>query len=128
MPGESVDVRVVLEPTESVTGVVLFSDQSPAPGIVVEMTGSDDTLYGETDADGRFTFNAVPLGTYTLLLDDPIGTGLATRTVSVVDSPVDLGDIVLDDSLPEVVSTDPIAGAVNVSLDQTVIINFSCSI
>ena len=125
LPGELLDVRVVLEPTESLTGVVLFSNQSPAPGITVEMTGSDDTLYGETDTDGRFTFNAVPLDTYALMLDDPIGSGLATRQVSVVDSPVDLGDIVLDDSLPEVVSTDPIAGAVNVSLDRTLIINFS---
>jgi len=125
LPGESLDVRVVLEPTESVTGVVLFSDQRLASGITLVMTGSDDTLYGETDADGRFTFDAVPVDTYTLTLDDPIGTGLATRQVSVVDSPVDLGDIVLDDTLPEVVSTDPIAGAVNVSLDQTVTVNFS---
>jgi hypothetical protein len=125
LPGEPVDVRVVLEPTESVTGVVLFSNQSPASGITVLMTGSDETLYGETGADGRFTFNAVPVGTYTLMLDDPIGTGLATRTVSVVDSPVDLGEIVLDDTLPEVVSVDPIPGAVNVSLDRTVVISFS---
>ena len=125
LPAGTVDVRVVLEPTESVTGVVLFSDQRPAQGIVVEMTGSDDILYGETDPDGRFSFGAVPVGTYTLMLDDPIGTGLATIMVTVVDSAVDLGDIVLDDSLPEVVSTDPIAGAVNVFLDQIIHIAFS---
>ena len=125
LPGESIDVRVVLEPTESVTGVVLFPDQRPASGIALVMTGSDNILYGETDTDGSFTFAAVPLGTYTLMLDDPIGTGLATRQVSVVDAPVNLGDIVLDEILPEVVSVDPIPGAVNVSLDQTVTINFS---
>ena len=125
LPGESIDVRVVLEYTESVAGVVLFPDQRPASGIALVMTGPDNTLYGETEADGRFTFDAVPVGAYTLMLDDPIGTGLATRQVNVVDAPVVLGEIVLDDSLPEVVSTDPIAGAVNVSLDRIVTINFS---
>lgn len=125
LPAGTVDVRVVLEPTESVTGVALFPDQSPAPGIAVQITGADTTLYGETGPDGRFSFTAVPVGAYTLMLDDPIGTGLAFMTVSVVGAAVDLGDIVLDDSLPEVVSTDPIAGAVNVSLDRIIHIAFS---
>jgi len=125
MPGGSGDVRVVLEPSESVTGVVLFADQLPAPGIAAELTGSDAILYGETGSDGRFTFNAVPVGAYTLILADPIGAGLAVLAVSVVDAAVDLGNIVLDASLPEVVSIDPMPGAVNVALDRIIRVTFS---
>ncbi|RLC30425.1 MAG: hypothetical protein DRH37_05400, partial [Deltaproteobacteria bacterium] len=124
-PSGTADVRVVLEPTESVTGVAVFSDQRPAPGVAVQLAGADTTLYGETGSDGRFSFAAVPVGSWALTLDDPVGVGLATMTVNVVDTALDLGSIVLDDTLPAVVATDPTAGAIHVPLDPVIHMTFS---
>ena len=137
-PGGIADVRVVLEPVGSITGVVLFSDGSPAPGIVAKVDQTNPTgfqlpliLYGETESDGRFTFGSVPVGdpvsTYRLTLEDPLGIGVAIRmfSVAVQGTELDLGDIVLDDAFPEVTTIDPMPGAANVPMDKIIRITFS---
>ena len=77
-----------------------------------------------TDADGRFVFPAVPIGQYTLNLEDPIGPGVAHRTVQAA-STVALGDITLDEAAPAVATLIPQASAVGVPLASAVRVVFS---
>ncbi len=58
-------------------------------------------FFTETKADGTFAFETLPLGPYTLALQDPIGTGLARKTGTLAGVS-DLGDITLDASAPVV--------------------------
>lgn len=136
-PGGSADVRVVLEPVGSITGMVLSSDGSPAPDIIarLELTNPPPytslILYGETESDGRFTFGSVPvgdpIGIFSLTLEDPLGIGVATRMLSITQqaAAIDLGDIILDDAIPEVTTIDPMPGAANVAMDKIIRITFS---
>lgn len=132
-PGEVAQVRLVMQPTFNLSGRVLFSDQSPAQGILLtldllRMMPTNPNipwiLYGQTDAEGLFQFRGVPTGACRLVLEDPLGPGAAQRSLDMLNS-VDLGDIVLDDTLPGVVSMEPMAGAVNVPLGQIIRIRFS---
>ncbi len=132
LPATDEPVRLVLVPSYALTGAVRFSDGRPAPGVVARLksasVGDVFVLYGETDPDGRFAFNAVPVGapvrTYELTLEDPLGIGIARRSLAVTEN-FDLGDIVLDDNRPAVAAAEPSAGAVNVPLDQVIRVTFS---
>ena len=64
----------------------------------------------KSDADGTFAFATLPLGTYTLALQDPIGTGLARKVRARWPVSSDLGDITLDAAAPVV--SEMVAGAV----------------
>jgi 5-hydroxyisourate hydrolase-like protein (transthyretin family) len=139
-PGSSAQVRVVLEPVGSVTGVVVASNGTPAPGVVAKLELTNPpawtslVLYGETDSDGRFTFSGVPVGNpigiYRLVLEDPLGIGIATRMLSITQqgAAMDLGEIILDDTRPEVTAMDPMPGAENVPMDQVIRMTFSESV
>ncbi len=115
-PGESRSgLQVLLAPAVSVSGRSLLSNGSPAGGVVADLSVGGGHLFAETAADGTFTFEGVGAGTYALLLQDPVGGGLARRNGTVVLSgPLALGDITLDDVAPAVVSSTPPLGAINV--------------
>jgi hypothetical protein len=124
VPGGDTVVEVLLEPAGSVTGRAIGGGR-PQAGVVARLeSGSGARLFVETDADGVFGFPAVPLGRYTLSLEDPVGSGLARRLVDV-NGVETLGDLVLDEAPPAVVATDPAGNAVNVPLDQPIRITFS---
>ena len=127
-PGDHAVVRVVLQATASVSGRVLFADGRPAPAITAELrqTGvlTPIDIFQVTGVDGRFNFAAVPTSTFTLSLEDPIGPGVAHRSVQVAAS-VSLGDITLDDAAPRVATLVPAASAVGVPLSSVIRIVFS---
>ena len=132
--GRDEQIRVVIEPTFSITGTVVSSSSDPVRGVLVTLEHLDHTdpnnmfdnmhLYAETHADGNFTFGAVPPGQCVITFEDPIGIGHAQRTRIVLES-IDLGTIILDDTPPALLSVTPTPGAVNVSMDQLVRITFS---
>ncbi len=135
-PGETAELRLVMQPAFILSGRVLFSNQAPAQGILATldlMRGRPTNpnipwiLYGETDPEGRVAFRGVPTGSCKLILEDPLGPGIAQKTLTVL-APVDLGNIVLDDTLPQVTAMQPMAGAVNVPLGQVIRIRFSESV
>ncbi len=124
-PGSAPTLRIVLQATGSVTGRALFADGRPAPGITAELSAFGSApIYRESGDDGAFAFPAVALGTYTLRLEDPIGSGIARREVAV-NGAVALGDVTLDDAPPSVATLTPLASAVGVPLASTIRIVFS---
>jgi hypothetical protein len=127
-PGEHKEVEIVLEPTGVVFGEVRFANGTPAVGVVAELSvgtsGGPKRLFARSGADGRFAFEAAPIGQFTLQLQDAVGPGVARRTGTVSDR-VDLGTITLDEAPPAVASTDPTTGATGVPVGATVRIAFN---
>jgi hypothetical protein len=86
--------------TTSLFGSATFGG-APAKGAVVTATGSNVTLHATTDAQGRFTLPAVPIGTYNVDISSADGAASvrvdvpsAGATVIVALSPVkDIGRV-----------------------------------
>ncbi|MEN3336344.1 MAG: large repetitive protein, partial [Acidobacteriota bacterium] len=119
-PGETKQVEVVLEPTGTLSGrVLLESNGQGAVGITGELVVNGKHFFVESSLDGGFVFETLPLGDYVLTLQDPIGTGIATKrgTLSGIAS---VGDITLDASAPVVGQVVPAPAAMNVSKSTTV--------
>jgi hypothetical protein len=118
--GEARQVEIVLEPTGALSGrVLLESTGTPAVGITAELVVDAKHLFTETIADGTFTFDTVPLGPYTLTLQDPIGTGVASKTGTLAGISA-IGDIRLDAASPVVAETIPASAATGVAKNATV--------
>jgi len=118
--GEPRHVEIVLEPTGTLTGrVLLESTGSPAAGITAELVVDGKHFFAETIADGTFTFETLPLGPYTLALQDPIGTGIASKTGTLAGVSA-IGDITLDAASPVVAETTPASAATGVAKNAVV--------
>ncbi|MEQ1870490.1 MAG: carboxypeptidase regulatory-like domain-containing protein, partial [Vicinamibacterales bacterium] len=129
-PGDHEVVRVVLEPTGRLSGRTVFLNGGPAAGVTVEAIlpvdgpAPDEHFFEVTDQNGQFDYPALPIGTYAVSFEDPLGSGIARRTV-VLTGDTDLGNIVLDDALPGVASVIPAAASVGVPRNTAVQIVFS---
>ena len=123
-PGETKTVQIVLEPTGSLRARVLFQSGGPAQGVVADLFVNNKHIFSQTEADGSIVLDTVPLGTFTLSLEDPIGKGIARATGTIVDA-VDLGDVRLDETAPVVAAVTPPASAAGVPLDQVISLAFS---
>jgi hypothetical protein len=103
----------------------------PAEGAVATLVGAKVTLNGTVKEDGMLSFDHVPLGSYTLTLDEA-GTGsgtvqgLARVLLNVQDrDEVNLGTIVLDSEPIRILSVSPFDGEQDVALDQPILVRFS---
>lgn len=126
-PGEVKQVRIVLTPTFVVSGRALLSADTPAAHIVAQLITSVDPdlrLFAESGADGVFTFPAVPPGTHPLSLNDPIGPGVASRSVTVAAN-VALGDVLLDTAAPSILASNPANAATGVPSNTAIRVTFS---
>ncbi|MGE5243771.1 MAG: carboxypeptidase regulatory-like domain-containing protein [Betaproteobacteria bacterium] len=121
--GEAASVRIVLQPSGSLHGRALFASGAPAAGVTADLKAGTQELFASTAGDGTFTFDGVALVPYTLTLQDPIGPGVARRT-GTLTGPIELGDVVLNDTIFAVSSTLPAASAVGVPLNQAIQITF----
>ena len=74
--------------------------------------------------DGSFVFDPAPLAPYTLMLQDPIGSGIAQRTGTVTANSL-LGDIVLDEAPPAIAASAPAASASAVPQNQIITLTFT---
>ena len=123
------DIDVRLQDSGTVTGRILRADGvTPAAGASVTLqlaSIAQTTLQAQND--GRFTFRGATLGVFTVRVADPVTAGVARATGSLGANgqTVDLGNLVLDDSLVQVVSVDPADGAVGVSVTQPLRLTFS---
>ncbi len=129
-PGQPFDVRIALEPTAPVSGRVVQPGGAPASGVTVGLSlrplpgQTERHLFQVSDAGGRFTFDAVALGTYDLTLDDPLSPGTA-RSVLVLAAAAQLGDILLDAAPPSVIALDPVPSSVQVPRSVAIRVTFS---
>lgn len=78
-----------------VFGVVVTSDGSAWPGVLISLTGDDVKLKTVSDTDGAFRFNSVPPGDYVMVFQAQ-GKKKAKRKIPVSTEDVDLGTIALD--------------------------------
>jgi protocatechuate 3,4-dioxygenase beta subunit len=127
-PGEEKNLRIVLEPSASLSGKVLFSNGFPAGSMSLELKLTQGTntrfFYMETTPEGNFQFEVVPLGEYTLTITDPIGSGFAQKQGSIIDD-INFGDIILDEAPPMVATIAPLQDSLNVSLNSAIEITFT---
>jgi hypothetical protein len=125
--GATLDLDVVLEPAAELRGRVLREDGvTPAVGMALELTNGS-RRFGTTPGDGTFTFANLSLGSYTLTVTDPLGSGLARATAALTaeGQVVDLGDVILDETRPSVVSIQPGSGAIHVPVGALIQVTFS---
>lgn len=135
--GQTADVTVVVGVRGLVRGRVLLPGATgPAGGVVVGVYSSywfgtwRSTLYASavTAADGSFEIRDVPLDGVTVLArrDQPSPASALVSGRTTEAAPVlDVGDVVLDDVRPRIVSTEPPDGAVNVGLTPELKVTFS---
>ncbi|HKF22304.1 MAG TPA: carboxypeptidase regulatory-like domain-containing protein [Candidatus Angelobacter sp.] len=129
-PNANTDIVVQLAPTGSVTGVVLRSDGvTPAAGASVTVSiGNGASVVVQAQTDGSFTASGIPLGAFTLRINDPISTGQALiqgQSITGGGDVVDLKTIILNDTPMSVLSIAPADGSSAVSPAQSIVITFS---
>ena len=121
VPGEELNIDVVLQPTATVRGTLVRSD-GVTPAFGANLTLVSSNRVGEVaDENGEFEFAGRSLRTYTLEASDALTGGrLRQGGVSLTEAGqiLDLGTIVLDDTPIEVGSIDPALGTVDVAIDQ----------
>ena len=130
---ESKDVRIVLTPSARLIGQVVFPDLTPAAGIVAELVVPNPgeplrpiRLFAVTDETGSFAVTAVPIGrSSALTLRDPVGPGLAIRSVVAIGTEASVGVVTLDVEAPSVVNVTPAPSAVAAALASQVRVQFS---
>ncbi len=128
LDGEQVELLVQLEASGRVQGRVVTSDGlTPAADALVVVTRGSRTLQTLADENGDFSFETVPLGSYTVFVQQSYGPGTIQRFGSMSsDGEVDdLGTLVLDDDDPAVVSIEPTSGSADVPLATPVTVRFS---
>src|SRR5439155_15576183 len=115
---------IVLQPTGSLSLTAQFENGSPAPGSTGDLLISGKHFFAQSDSTGALAYDVVPLGDYSLALEDPLGIGIAHRVGTLV-GPVSLGVVTLDSSRPAVAQITPAALSTGVAHDQPITIVFS---
>jgi hypothetical protein len=128
--GQTADVTVQIQPSGTVTGLVLRSDGvTPAVGanVVLQLDAGRGTVTVQAGNDGRFTARGVPFGAFTVHISDPVTTGLAlgSGTIATNGQALDLGNLVLDDQPIRVLTVAPADGTLNVGLTTPIVLTFS---
>ncbi|TAK03476.1 MAG: hypothetical protein EPO39_11995, partial [Candidatus Manganitrophaceae bacterium] len=126
--GQALTVDITLQGSGSVAGTVRKPDGlTVAAGAIVTLKGTNFTLAQETDAQGAFHFDGIPLGALTVDLQDPFGKGVYHLAGSLTQNgqTLDFGTIVLDDQAISVAAVDPVDGSVNIPLTPSIQISFS---
>lgn len=128
LEGEQVELTVQLQPSGEVRGTVVLADGvTPAAEALAVLQRSGRTYTVQAETDGTFRFPSIPLGGFTLDLQESFGPGTLRVTGSIASDGevVDLGALVLDDADPAVIEIDPPAGAIAIPVEQVVRVRFS---
>jgi len=126
--GESVDVEVHMVPTGELCGTIYLPDGvTPAVAASVAVKPSNEGWrLRETDSDGHFCFEILPLKNFHFEAEESAGFGSFS-----LDDTWPAGNfeknytIVLDDTSPQVISISPAAGSTGVPTNSSVVIEFS---
>lgn len=127
--GDNATSRLVLEVNGTVTGTAIYPDAIKRAGIIAELIGTTTAgvaaqHYTATDANGVFTLRGIKIGTYTLNLFDPLGSGMGRKYLTV-NGLENVGTVILDDAPPSIKTISPVPGALKVPLGQPLVITFS---
>jgi hypothetical protein len=126
-PNQTLHAEIHLQAAGSISGRVLRSDGVTPASRVALILKNGVQRFGSTGEDGRFRFRDLILSTYRLEVDDPLseGSAFASGTLNVPQQDLDLGDIVLDEAPPAVLSITPEDGAAFVPFNHTIVVEFS---
>jgi alpha-tubulin suppressor-like RCC1 family protein len=122
-PLQTTPITVTLQSTAGIHGVVRRADNAtPAVGATVKLLdGNAIKATTQVFTSGAFSFTGLPLDTYSITVQDPTSSGYARLlglTLAQNGEDRDAGVIVLDDTLPAVLSVDPLDGATGVPPTQ----------
>ena len=133
-PDAAVTTTVTLGPSATITGRVLLPDgMTAATNAVVTLTfmpqGAAVAARYQltTPVDGTFAFAGIPLGQFALAAFEPFSAGVryVTGTLTIDGEQHGVGDLVLDNTSPRVVSVSPTDRATSVPPDATITLTFS---
>ncbi len=132
-PGQELVQDLILSASGTVEGRLVRADGvTPAPGadVVVSFasaSAADGNIVARSDADGRFSFNPVAVGPFTIEASFVEANGLArfSGALAANGEVFDAGDLVLDEEFPRVVATVPEAGSDSADINAPVEILFS---
>jgi Bacterial Ig-like domain/Carboxypeptidase regulatory-like domain/Bacterial Ig domain len=133
LPGKTTQITVQVQSSGTITGTVLRPDGvTPAVGanVTIQLLGSSQggSVTLQVQSDGTFTALGVPLGSFSVLINDPSTNGIAAiegQSISTNGSVANLGRITLDGNALSVVSSNPANGATGVGVTQPLSITFS---
>ena len=133
VPNHANKITVQVQSSGTITGTVLRPNgQTPAVGafVTIQLTsGGAITLQAQND--GTFTATGVPLGGFSVRINDPSTMSVAAiqgLSIGSNNATVPLGTIVLDNNALSVVSSNPTDGTTNVATNQTLTVTFSESL
>ncbi len=133
-PGAATPMTVRLGASGSIAGRVLLPDAlTPAALAIVTLRFTPQSalqtgvLQVTTDLTGTFQFTGIPLGSFTLSALEVVSSGVRNVSggLSTDGQRVELGDLVLDNTAPRVVSINPADGSTGVPLQPTIAITFN---
>ena len=133
-PGDTVETTVVLEPSGTIKGRVILPDgMTAAPRAFVTLSFQSRSelqsglLQVTTGPLGTFEFVGIPLGPFSISVFERITSGVRARdgSLDTDGQVVDVGDLVLDNSAPRVVSVQPPDRATNAPLSGPITLTFS---
>jgi len=130
LPNQTTNITIQTQSSGTITGAVLRPDGvAPAVGAFVNIqlaVGGSITLQAQND--GSFTAVGVPLGAFSVLINDPSTNGLAaipSQTISTNGQVVNLGQVTLDGNALSVVASNPTDGTNGVGIAQALTVTFS---
>jgi hypothetical protein len=131
--GEVDNINLVLFPSGSVMGRLLRANgltpvRNEAVGLAFTPLGSSlGRASVNTDSSGGFTFTAVPLGNihFSAVIERFGGVRNISGALSTDGQVLDLGDVILDEALPTIISSSPAQDAVEVPTNVSIDILFS---
>jgi hypothetical protein len=126
-PEQALVLDVALEPAAALGGRVVREDGAPAGAIALELVAGGLRRFGSTAPDGTFLFEDVAIRPVVLRATDPLGDGIAALALDdlAANETRDVGDLVLDESPPEVLATLPGDGATGVPVAAVLAVIFS---
>jgi hypothetical protein len=102
---------------------------SEAAGVQVTVDlGNGRKVVVTTGTDGRFALSGIPIGSFVLRVKDPAAESYAFKAglaITANGQEIDVEDLVLDNSVVTLVTIDPPDGAIDVPLQQQVVLTFS---
>lgn len=120
-----VDLSVTVAPSGTVKGVVTDSQSNPVDNVSLTLTTGSTNLFGFTDVAGNFQIDGVTPGSYTLIAEDFVKNRRARVFGTIAAGQTNSHTLILDGSLPSVVSTDPANGTRDVPFSSTIHVVFN---